>query len=45
MSDSINKAERRLRVLSFTTLYPNKAEPFHGLFVKNRNERMAPLCS
>ena len=34
----------RLNILSFTTLFPNRATPFHGLFVKNRLERMAKLC-
>jgi glycosyltransferase involved in cell wall biosynthesis len=33
-----------LRVLSFTTLFPNPAAPVHGLFVKNRLERMARAC-
>ncbi len=31
----------RLRVLSFTTLYPNPGKPLHGLFVKNRVEHLA----
>lgn len=33
-----------LRVLSFTTLFPNRAEPLRGVFIKNRLKRMASLC-
>ena len=29
-------AERRLRVLTFTSLYPNAAKPQHGVFVETR---------
>ncbi|HZL60617.1 MAG TPA: glycosyltransferase family 4 protein [Stellaceae bacterium] len=29
-------ASRRLRLLTFTTLYPNAAMPVHGIFVENR---------
>ncbi len=35
----------RLNILSFTTLFPNRSTPFHGLFVKNRLERLARLCN
>jgi teichuronic acid biosynthesis glycosyltransferase TuaC len=34
----------RLNVLSFTTLFPNRACPHHGLFVKNRLAHMARYC-
>ena len=34
----------RLKVLSFTTLFPNRAYPHHGLFVKNRLAHMAHYC-
>ena len=30
------KAKDRLRILTFTTLYPNAAKPQHGVFVENR---------
>jgi teichuronic acid biosynthesis glycosyltransferase TuaC len=36
--------EARLRVLSFSTLFPNRARPTHGVFVKNRLERVAQHC-
>ena len=29
-------APRKLRILTFTTLYPNAAQPTHGVFVENR---------
>jgi hypothetical protein len=29
-----------LRILSFTTLYPNAAQPTHGVFVENRLRRL-----
>src|SRR5688572_13391713 len=29
-----------LRLLTFTTLYPNQAQPFHGLFVERRLQRL-----
>ena len=35
---------RALRVLSYTTLFPSPARPFHGLFIKNRIERLGRLC-
>lgn len=35
---------RRLKILSFTTLFPNPAQPLHGSFVKSRIQRMAELC-
>lgn len=38
------KNSERLKVLSFTTLFPNLTQPLHGLFVKNRLEHMAQLC-
>jgi glycosyltransferase involved in cell wall biosynthesis len=31
-----SEAGHRLRVLTFTTLYPNAAKPEHGVFVENR---------
>ncbi len=34
----------RLRVLAFTTLFPNRARPLHGIFVRNRLERVARFC-
>lgn len=30
-----------MRLLSFTTLYPNAAQPIHGVFVENRLRRLA----
>jgi glycosyltransferase involved in cell wall biosynthesis len=30
------EAKNRLRILTFTTLYPNAAKPEHGVFVENR---------
>lgn len=30
------KSKNRLRILTFTTLYPNAAKPQHGVFVENR---------
>jgi len=30
------EAKNRLRILTFTTLYPNAAKPQHGVFVENR---------
>ncbi len=35
---------RPLRVLSYTTLFPNPRMPFHGLFVRRRLEHLARLC-
>ena len=29
-------AERRLRILTFSTLFPNSGQPVHGVFVENR---------
>src|SRR5262249_22991508 len=29
-------ATRRLRILTFTTLFPNAAQPNHGIFVESR---------
>ncbi len=37
-------APRRLRLLSFTTLFPNDAQPLHGLFVKARLDWIARHC-
>lgn len=34
-------ARTRLRVLTFTTLYPNAAQPSHGIFVENRIRNLA----
>jgi teichuronic acid biosynthesis glycosyltransferase TuaC len=34
-------AARRLRILTFTTLYPNAAQPSHGVFVENRIRHLA----
>lgn len=31
----------KLRVLTFTTLYPNPAQPSHGVFVENRIRHLA----
>jgi teichuronic acid biosynthesis glycosyltransferase TuaC len=36
--------DHRLRVLAFTTLFPNPAAPTHGIFVQNRLTRLAELC-
>jgi len=45
VSDSRSVSHGRpLRVLSYTTLFPNAARPFHGLFIKNRLERLGHLC-
>jgi len=33
---------RRLRILSFTTLFPNPEEPARGIFVRNRLAAIAP---
>jgi teichuronic acid biosynthesis glycosyltransferase TuaC len=33
---------RRLRILSFTTLFPNPEEPARGIFVRNRLAALAP---
>src|SRR4051812_48394886 len=30
-----------MRILSFTTLYPNAAQPIHGIFVENRLRQLA----
>ncbi|TAK99049.1 MAG: glycosyltransferase family 4 protein [Rhodospirillaceae bacterium] len=30
-----------MRILSFTTLYPNSAQPIHGVFVENRLRQLA----
>jgi teichuronic acid biosynthesis glycosyltransferase TuaC len=32
---------RKLRILTFTTLYPNPAQPSHGVFVENRIRHLA----
>jgi teichuronic acid biosynthesis glycosyltransferase TuaC len=34
-----------LRILSYTTLFPNRAQPHHGVFVRNRLRALARLCS
>ena len=34
-------AARKLRILTFTTLYPNPAQPSHGVFVENRIRHLA----
>ena len=36
-------AGQRIRVLTFTTLFPNPAEPGRGIFVRNRLAAIAPL--
>jgi glycosyltransferase involved in cell wall biosynthesis len=33
-------AKNCIRLLTFTTLYPNRAQPFHGLFVERRLARL-----
>ena len=33
-------ADGPVRLLTFTTLYPNRAQPFHGLFVERRLRRL-----
>ena len=33
-----------MKVLSFTTLWPNKMQPFHGLFVRERMKAVAKHC-
>lgn len=33
--------DRPVKILSFTTLYPNAAQPRHGVFVENRLRRIA----
>ena len=30
-----------MNIISFTTLYPNAAQPVHGIFVENRLRRLA----
>jgi len=35
---------RRLRVLTFTSLFPNARQPQHGLFVRERVRALARLC-
>lgn len=35
---------RRLRLLTFSSLYPNAAEPRHGLFVRARTRALAGLA-
>jgi glycosyltransferase involved in cell wall biosynthesis len=37
-------APSRVRALSFTTLFPNPLEPYHGLFVRRRLEWLAREC-
>jgi glycosyl transferase family 4 len=39
-----NSESRRLRILTFTTMYPNPAEPRHGLFVRARIRALARLA-
>src|SRR5206468_2722047 len=34
-------AELPMRILSFTTLYPNAMQPIHGVFVENRLRHLA----
>jgi len=36
--------DRGLKVLTFTTLFPNHRFPLHGLFVQARMEEVAKLC-
>ena len=33
---TVPSMQRRMRVLTFSTLYPNAARPQHGVFVENR---------
>lgn len=33
-----------MKVLTYTTLYPNNIEPIHGVFIKERMTRVAKLC-
>lgn len=37
-------SHRRLRVLVFTTVFPNAAQPLHGRFVLERIQHLAPLA-
>jgi glycosyltransferase involved in cell wall biosynthesis len=49
MNDAMQKGDaalglapaRKLRILTFTTLYPNPAQPSHGVFVENRIRHLA----
>src|SRR4029077_5419124 len=33
---SVYRSQRPLRLLTFTTLFPNSEQPSHGVFVENR---------
>src|SRR5262245_34970554 len=35
------RSRRRIKLLSFTTLFPNAAQPIHGIFVENRLRQLA----
>src|SRR5271169_3294344 len=35
-STRLTSTERPIRILTFSTLYPNSAQPNHGVFVENR---------
>lgn len=41
---STRMSSNNLRILTFTTLFPNHRFPLHGLFVKARMEEVARLC-
>ena len=36
--------KNKVRVLVFTTVYPNKSQPNLGIFVENRIKKMADYC-
>jgi glycosyltransferase involved in cell wall biosynthesis len=36
---------RRLRILAFTSLFPNPEQPLHGLFVRERIRALAERCT
>jgi teichuronic acid biosynthesis glycosyltransferase TuaC len=38
---SATQSAKKLRILTFTTLYPNAAQPAHGVFVENRIRHLA----
>jgi len=35
-ADRANRLDRSIRIVTFTTLFPNAAQPAHGIFVENR---------
>ena len=41
---SPRERQERLRVLAFTSLFPNNQQPLHGLFVRERLQALAQYC-